>query len=364
MSEPLISVCILAGHAPEVLEACLRSLTEQVDAPPFELLIGGNPTAAALAIVHTLHPEAQVCDTGRRHPGAARNPLISRARGKLLLFLDDDVTAPPDLLRSLSVLAERFPESTVFGGPNLTPPSSGRFQIVQGAVLSSAVGAGPVSRRYGARHPGAADERWFTLCNLAVRREAMLPFLDDLVCAEENALLSELRRRGEQMRYDPILRVFHARRPTWRSFAGQLIKYGRGRGHLLGRRPSTARAAYLAPSLLLVYFAALLPALLLTGVASGLVLAPAAVYGCLTVATAAWIARTLRTASVVPLSMVLIVTVHLCYGWGVLRSLARPGRTAPERDVRWAPAVAAASGEWGPSEASEAPAPLNSGATI
>ena len=345
--EPLISVCILAGHGLEALNACLRSLTEQVDAPPFELLIGGSPTAAVLAIVHDLFPEAQVCHTGRRLPGAARNPLISRARGELLLFLDDDVTAPPDLLRRLSVLSARFPQSTVFGGPNLTPPSSSRFQIVQGAVLSSAVGAGPVSRRYGARHPGPADERWFTLCNLAVRRRAMRPFLDDLVCAEENALLSELRRRGEQMRYDPSLRVFHARRPTWRSFVAQLVKYGRGRGDLVRRRPSTARAAYLAPSLLLMYLVLLVPALLLIGSASWLVLAPAALYGFLTLATAAWIGWTLRTATVVPLTIALIVTVHLCYGWGVLRGLVRPGRFVPEPTVRWAPSVAGTPGGTG-----------------
>ena len=252
----------------------------------------------------------------------------------------------------------------MFGGPNLTPPSSSRFQIVQGAVLSSVVGAGPVSRRYGARHPGPADERWFTLCNLAVRRETMLPFLDDLVCAEENALLAELRRRGEQMRYDPRLRVFHARRPTWRSFATQLVKYGRGRGDLVGRRPRTARAAYLAPSLLLMYLVLLAPALLLMGGAGRVALAPAALYGFLTLATAAWIGWTLRTASVVPLSVALIVSVHLCYGWGVLRGLVRPGRHRPERAVRWAPSAAAASTEWGPGENGEAPPPLNSSATL
>src|SRR5581483_4999678 len=172
----------------------------------------------ALAVVRTQFPEAQLCRTGRRRPGAARNPLIARARGELLLFLDDDVTVPPTMLASLASLAESHPEVTVFGGPNVTPPGSSRFQFVQGAVLSSMMGAGPVSRRYGARHAGPADERWFTLCNLAIRRTTMLPFLDRLVCAEENALLAELRSRGEQMRYDPELRVGHARRSTPRSF--------------------------------------------------------------------------------------------------------------------------------------------------
>src|ERR1019366_807555 len=128
---------------------------------------------------------------------------------------------------------------------NSTPPGSSRFQLVQGAVLSSLVGSGPVSRRYGARQSGFADERWFTLCNLAVRRRVMLPFVDQLVCAEENELLAKLRSQGEPMRYEPSLRVFHARRAAPRSFARQMFKYGRGRGQLVARRPSTLRAAYL-----------------------------------------------------------------------------------------------------------------------
>ena len=195
---PLISVCILAGHGAAALDACLASLRAQVGAPPFELLIGGNPSPEVLSTVRRRFPAAQVCDTRGRLPGAARNPLIERARGELMLFLDDDVTALPDLLRLLAETAATRPEASVFGGPNDTPAESSRFEAVQGAVLGSLMGAGPVSRRYGARHPGLADERWFTLCNLAIRRRAMMPFADELVCAEENALLSQLRRRGRR----------------------------------------------------------------------------------------------------------------------------------------------------------------------
>ncbi len=78
---PEISVCILAGHGAAALEACLRSLREQVDAPAFELLIGGNPSSEVLAVIRAQFPEAEFCRTGRRRPGAARNPLIARARG-------------------------------------------------------------------------------------------------------------------------------------------------------------------------------------------------------------------------------------------------------------------------------------------
>jgi GT2 family glycosyltransferase len=330
MPSPEISICILAGHGLESLNACLESLDAQVSAPSFELLIGGNPTPERMSVIHRHFPAAQVCNTGGRLPGAARNPLIERARGELLLFLDDDVIASPDLLRRLAQAAARYPQASVFGGPNETPPHSSRFQVVQGAVLSSLVGAGPVSRRYGARHPGPADERWFTLCNLAIRKRVMPSFSSEFVCAEENALLSELRTRGEEMRYDPGLSVFHTRRSKAGPFAEQMFKYGRGRGQLLARRPvSTFRAAYVAPTALLFYLI-LLPATLALSVAPMVAIVPAMVYCGLVIANALRIGGTLKRPAAVPLAAALIVTIHLCYGAGVVRGLLSPRKTREE----------------------------------
>jgi succinoglycan biosynthesis protein ExoA len=344
MPAPQISVCILAGHGLAALDSCLGSLQAQSSPPSFELLVGGNLTPEVVAVVRARFPAAQLCDTGGRLPGAARNPLIEWATGDLLLFLDDDVTAPPDLLSRLSQTAARYPAASVFGGPNDTPPQSTHFQVVQGAVLSSIIGAGPVSRRYGARHPGPADERWFTLCNLAVRRAVMLPFVSQLVCAEENALLAELRRRGERMRYEPDLRVFHARRPRLSSFAAQMFKYGRGRGELLRRDPRTFRAAYLAPAALLIY---LLIASVTISLSSHveLLLAPAALYCVLTVGSALRVGWTLGRLLDVPLAAALIGTVHACYGAGVLRGLCFPGDARAEVAAHWTAPAPRANGK-------------------
>lgn len=320
---------MLAGHGLDRLEVCLASLRSQVGAPPFELLVGGNATPEVVALVHDHFPEALVCRTWRWLPSAARNPLVERAGGELLLFLDDDVTAPPDLLRRLAQSAAEHPDASVFGGPNETPAASSRFQVVQGAVLSSLMGAGPVSRRYGARRPGPADERWFTLCNLAVRRRVMMPFASNLVCAEENALLYELARRRERMHYDPTLRVFHVRRDDPRAFAAQMLKYGRGRGQLLARRPSSVRAAYLVPALFLLYLMLTAATMVLLHSRLGVtpiwsMLAPGALYVVLTAVTALRIGWTLRRARDAPTAAALILLVHVCYGAGVLQGLLSP----------------------------------------
>lgn len=325
---PLISVCVVAGHSREALGAFAASLAEQSDPPPFELLVADSAHAGARQVVRRHFPDARIWDTRDRLPGSARNPLIENARGDLLLFLDDDVTARPNLLAELARMAADEPEASVFGGPNETPPGSSRFQVVQGAVLGSLVGAGPVSRRYGARHPGPADERWFTLCNLAVRREAMRPFADDLVCAEENAVLGELSRRGETMRYEPSLMVFHQRRDGPRSFARQMFKYGWGRGALMRRDPSAVQAAYLAPAGLIAYAMALATlSSLRTRAAAG----PGVLYAALLAANSIRIARTLRRSGDAPRAAALTLLLHMSYGSGVIRGLLRPARAKRAR---------------------------------
>jgi succinoglycan biosynthesis protein ExoA len=270
-------------------------------------------------------------------PGAGVALVGPNGAGKTtLLRLLAGVFVPDE--GRLADTAARHREVSVFGGPNVTPPGSSRFQIAQGAVLSSLVGAGPVSRRYGARHRGLADERWFTLCNLAVRREVMLPFRSELVCAEENEVLAKLRRQGEPMLYEPRLSVFHARRSTWAAFARQMFKYGRGRGQLLVRRPGTVRVAFLAPAALVLYLL-LVPALIALGAAAPLALSPLALYAALALASSLRIAWTLGQVTAVPLALLLVVTVHLCYGAGVLRGLLRILR--PRRLLRPEPATRA-----------------------
>jgi glycosyltransferase involved in cell wall biosynthesis len=327
---PRISICIITGRRLPQLDACLASLQRQEAPPPFEVLVCSDGDHEVAELVHGRFPDARVCFVEQALPGAGRNLLVDVARGELLLFLDDDVTVEVDLLARLSLLADEHPEAGVFGGPNDSALDSTRFQFVQGAVLASIVGSGPVRRRYGAHPAGYADERFFVLCNLAVRRSVMVPFSHELVCAEENAVLAEMSARGVRMFYDPALVAYHERRPTIGGFVRQMHKYGYGRGQLLVRERRTFRPAFLAPTALLAYLAAAAP---LTLAAGPVALLPLLAYGGAVTAEAAHIAATLRRPLDAPTAALLTVLLHGGYGVGLLR-----GVVARRREVE-APVV-------------------------
>jgi len=313
------SVCIATARRGPQLRACLESLRGQEDAPAFEVLVCSTGDPQVVGTVRAVFPQAGVVVTGAEVlPGAARNFLLERARGQWLVFLDDDVTVRPDFVRRLANLAADHPDVAVLGGPNETPVASTRFQVVQGAVLASRLGAGPVRGRYGSRAAGPADETCLTLCNLAVRRDAMVPFSVDLTCAEENEVLDQLRRESRAMWYDPGLVAFHERRGTLGEFARQMHKYGRGRGELTRRRPTSVRPMLLIPA---AFVACVLIAVVLAALVAPLLLAPLGAYLCAVAAASARAARETRSVAGALLAALLFAVVHVCYGVGIWRGL-------------------------------------------
>jgi len=327
----------------------LRSLRAQVDPPPFEVLVCGTADRDVADQVIAHFPTASVgLATGARL-GGARNFLLSEARGEWLYFVDDDVVVGPRVLHSLVELSVRHPDVGVLGGPNETPPGSTRFQRTQGAVLGSLAGSGPVRRRYTSHGPAPARERDLILCNLAVRREAMVPFDASLTGAEENGLLSQLARLGVAMRYEPSLAVYHDRRPDLRSFARQMHKYGFGRGQLIARSPRTVRVPYLVPVGLVLYLA-VLPLLAWLSLWA---LVPLAAYLAWIMAGASKVAVGYRhdRLSAFAMSVLLLPVVHAAYGTGVLRGVSS-GSSVPVSSFRWLDAPVVDTAELGASRGS------------
>lgn len=98
-----LSVVVPTYRRPDLLERCLAALAAQAGAPPFEVVVvddgSGDATTTVLRSWESrlagLRWFSQPANAG---PAAARNRAIRAATGELVLFLDDDVEAAPDLV--------------------------------------------------------------------------------------------------------------------------------------------------------------------------------------------------------------------------------------------------------------------------
>lgn len=97
-----LSVLIPTYRRPDRLRRCLESLANQKTQASFEIIVGvdgGDGAIPDAEIPESIRPH--VCVEGYPKIGyiAARRRMLSRARGRIFLSLNDDVYASPDLLQ-------------------------------------------------------------------------------------------------------------------------------------------------------------------------------------------------------------------------------------------------------------------------
>ena len=311
------------------LGKCLASIVTPDLPANAEMVVvcnGSDPeTESFLDQFAAREPRLIVMRLEQQQPGAARNAALDRAHGEIIFFLDDDVTVTPGFFsRAMRLFAER-PELDVLGGPNLTPPGSGRFEQCVGRVLASPFGSAMTRHRFrGAGRLRPADDRSLILCNLIVRKRALegleAPFRNHMISNEENVLLAELAFRRKVMLHDPDLIVYHSRRPNLRGFFRQVFRYGQGRWQNTQALPSSLSPFFLAPVLFLLYL------LSMPMVRSPLYAVPLLVYVALVLLFARLETIELGDRRAFPTLLILFPCCHLGYAmgfsWQLVRSLS------------------------------------------
>jgi cellulose synthase/poly-beta-1,6-N-acetylglucosamine synthase-like glycosyltransferase len=196
-----------------------------------------------------------------KQPSVQRNEALKVARGEWLYFLDDDsVPQPGNLRRAEPLLAD--PAVKMVGGPNLCPAAAPSLEQVFAVVLGSWLAFGPSRARYArVGEVRQTSEKELILCNLMIRRDAMLElggFHEALYPNEENALMDELQKRGGKLVYHPQFSVERRPRRTLGAFARMLRTYGRGRAEQFRVNPTLRSALNFIPPLFCAYLAGLL----------------------------------------------------------------------------------------------------------
>jgi succinoglycan biosynthesis protein ExoM len=226
---PRIDVCICAFARREGLRSCLRSLSAQVDAPPFRVRIADNhaqPTVAAwiAADIAALPFELQVVHAPQANIAVARNALLQASATEWIAFLDDDETAGRDWLATL--YAARDSGDVVFGPVRAIYAAGAPDWLVRGDFLSKQ----PARRAHGYDTGPSA--------NVALRRASVgsSRFDESLGCTggEDTLFFAALHDRGARLAFCEHAVAFEPADPA-RSGFGNLLRRSFASGHAHAR---------------------------------------------------------------------------------------------------------------------------------
>lgn len=188
-----ISVVIPTFRHQKTLRELLGSLKRQACDVAFEVIVIANlPEVGLKKIVESYGPRFRFHETGRVGANIARNKGFDLARGKTVLFLDDDTYLNDrDFVQKHAQLHARYPQAIAIGGPftpkaGMTPVESAYHWILDHQLASARL---------------ERDEaRTLSASNVSMKRELLenRHRFDDRVKfgASEESFFSKLR--GEQ----------------------------------------------------------------------------------------------------------------------------------------------------------------------
>lgn len=231
------SVIIITRHRPALLAQALGSLQRQtrpldeivvVDNGPSEATAGTvGGFAGSLPVRYVVEP--------RTGYGAARNCGVRNARGRVLMFIDDDCLAGRDWARTLLDHLERGTADIVGGSRTCIQPGLAArldYLSTDAPVLHPARPAGPAPH--------------LSTSNLAMPADVSRrvgPFDETLSMCEDRDFCARARALGLRIWYEPRARVDH-QPPIERfgQYLGRMRHYGLGTSEYFLRRPGEGLA--------------------------------------------------------------------------------------------------------------------------
>jgi cellulose synthase/poly-beta-1,6-N-acetylglucosamine synthase-like glycosyltransferase len=316
---PRVTVIVPARNEAAHIEACVRSvLRQQVEGGVELLVVDGRSEDDTAALAR--RAGATVLDNPRRTIPAALNRGLEAAEGEVVVRFDAHAEMPPGYVTTCLEALAAEKAANVGGWREVV--AAGPWGRAVGAALSASLGVGN-ARIWRRPAPGQGRLDVDTVPLGCFRRETLVRaggWSERLEANEDYELNERLRRGGGRVVFDPAIRSVYRPRESFTEVARQYWRYGRWKAAMLRSAPGSVRPRQLAPpALVLAVAAAIVPSRLAAPARGGL-----SVYALAVVAAAARAGGGWRTP-------VVLTTMHLAWGAGLLAGLARPpAGSAPE----------------------------------
>ena len=205
----LMTVVVAAYNSAKTIERCLQAIhNAKVLYSSCELIVvddGSSDTTADLAAVFTDQLIRLKQNAGR---SAARNAGIRQARGEIIVCIDADVIIPPDALAVIAGFFTSHSDVTALTGMLSAEESDpGFFSQYKNLYMNY------IFRSL----PSRVDFLYGSI--MAIRRESVVLFDEDLEYGEDTELGQRLSRQGKKIAFVPNLAVTHLKSYSGRSIA-------------------------------------------------------------------------------------------------------------------------------------------------
>jgi succinoglycan biosynthesis protein ExoA len=309
---PRVTVIVPARDEAAHIEACVRSiLRQQVEGGLEVLVVDGRSTDATAELAR--EAGAVVLDNEERTIPAALNRALAAARGDVIVRFDAHAEMPDGYVVACLRSLEEERAANVGGWREVR--GEGPWGRALALAFASPVGVGN-ARIWRPPRPGETRRDVDTVplgCFPAETLRDAGGWDERLLANEDFDLNHRLRRRGGRVVFDPEIRSVYRPRETLGEIAAQYRRYGRWKAAMLDEAPGSIRPRQLVPpALLLTAVAAVVPSPLARPARAGVVLYAAGLA-----------AETIRVRGGWRLPIVL-ATMHLAWGGGLLAGLARP----------------------------------------
>lgn len=258
-----------------------------------------------------------------KNPSENRNRGASKASNEIIVFLDDDAILDKDYLKKADEFFKSYKDIDIVGGVQLTPVSDKGFAKISGYALGSLFGAWKVANRYaGQKLILNADETMLTSANLICKRKVFqrIKFDPSLFPGEDPKFISDAKKSGFNVAYNPDLKIYHRRRNTTKNLIKQIFNYGRVRPLKEKFSETLKMPFFLIPSLFLIYLV-LLPLLIiitLNPLLKYLLLLPLIIYILLNLLFSIYESIKNKYYKAIFLLPIIYLIIHLSYGAGMI----------------------------------------------